>query len=63
MAAPSPRFIWGCIFVREYSEKTASPRIFESLGLNLHIHDVGIGLHHAVSHMEGGLEPHLGFLH
>ena len=29
---------------------------------NLHVHDVCIGLHHAVAHMEGGLEADLGFL-
>ena len=41
----------------------ASQRIFENLALDLHIHDVGVSLHHAVSDMEGGLEPHLCLLH
>ena len=31
--------------------------------LDLHIHDVGVSLHHAVSDMEGGLKPHLRLLH
>ena len=30
---------------------------------NLHVHDVGVGLHHAVAHMEGGLEADLGLLY
>ena len=31
--------------------------------LDLHAHDVGVGLHHAVAHVQSGLKAHLGFLH
>ena len=31
--------------------------------LDLHVHDVGVGLHHAVAHVQSGLKAHLGFLH
>ena len=30
---------------------------------HLHIHNVGIGLHHAVAHVQSGLKADLGFLH
>ncbi len=31
--------------------------------LDLHVHDVGIGLDHAVAHVQRGLKTDLGFLH
>jgi hypothetical protein len=36
--------------------------MFSAFNSDLHVHDVGVGLHHAVAHMQRGLKADLRFL-
>src|SRR6218665_3273189 len=47
--------------------RAAGPRIRAHAGppttsSDLHVHDVGVGLHHPVAHIQGGVKADLGFL-
>ena len=55
------------LLVAQVRESTAARCVAAALRwrlnvLHLHVHDVGIGLHHTVAHMQSGLEANLCFL-
>ena len=55
------------LLVAQVRESTAARCVAAALRwrlnvLHLHVHDVGVGLHHTVAHMQSGLEANLCFL-